>query len=305
MRSFSLKIYDIQFCQEEIKMKKIKLLYYNGKNFGDALSPFIVSQITHNQHIIQKSRRIIFKKYYIKFIIINLLKGNFKLIKSILLPHERNLIAIGSVLSLGNKYSDIWGSGFMNENEKFNGGTIYALRGKLSLEKIQKFGIFHCETFGDPGMLLPRFIRPSSQKKYQLGIVPHFKETQVFQKEYPNYPIINLNTTKIKETVEEITQCHYILSTSLHGIIVAHSYGIPALWIKKGEIDTDGFKFKDYFSSVDIEAYEGIKDFDYYITKNKWMELFEKYKLKSLPQKDISIIQEELLECFPKKYISE
>lgn len=284
-------------------MKKIKLLYYNGKNFGDALSPFIVSQITHNKHIIQKSRKIIFKKYYIKHIIINLLQGNFKSIKSILLPNEKNLIAIGSVLSLGNKYSDIWGAGFMNENEQFHGGNVYALRGKFSYNKIKKFGTFHCEAFGDPGMLLPLYIKPISQKKYKLGIVPHFKETQVFQKEYPNYKIIDLNTTNIKETVEEITQCHYILSTSLHGIIVAHSYGIPALWIKKGEIDTDGFKFKDYFSSVDIETYEGIKDFNDYIVNDKWMELFEKHNLQSLPQKDISIIQKELLECFPKKYI--
>lgn len=284
-------------------MKKIKLLYYNGKNFGDALSPFIVSQITHNKHIIQKSRKIIFKKYYIKHIIINLLKGNFKSIKSILLPNEKNLIAIGSVLSLGNKNSDIWGAGFMNENEQFHGGNVYALRGKLSYNKIKTFGTFQCKAFGDPGILLPLYIKPISQKKYKLGIVPHFKETQVFQKEYPNFKIIDLNTRKIQETVEEITQCHYILSTSLHGIIVAHSYGIPALWIKKGEIDTDGFKFKDYFSSVDIETYEGIKDFDSYIVNDKWMELFEKHSLQSLPQKDISIIQKELLECFPKKYI--
>lgn len=281
-------------------MKKIKLLYYNGKSFGDALSPFIVSQITHNKHIIYKSRKIIFKKYYIKHIIINILKGKFKLIKSILLPNEKKLIAIGSVLSFGNKYSNIWGTGFMNENEPFHGGTIYALRGKLSYNKIKKLGAFYCETFGDPAMLLPRFIKPNSPKRHQLGIIPHFKETQTFQKEYFNYKIIDLNTTKIKETIEEITQCNYILSTSLHGIIVAHSYGIPALWIKKGEIVIDGFKFKDYFSSVNIDVYEGIEDFDFYLANNQWINLFEKYKAQSLPRKDISIIQEKLLECFPK-----
>ena len=50
-----------------------------------------------------------------------------------------------------------------------------------------------------------------------------------------------------------------IFSTSLHGLIISHAYGIPAIWIKAGNIGTDGFKFKDYFSSVNIPYYSPIK----------------------------------------------
>lgn len=64
------------------------------------------------------------------------------------------------------------------------------------------------------------------------------------------------------DVIEDIVSCEYILSTSLHGIIVAHTYGVKALWIKKGNIQTDGIKFDDYFSSVQIDRYSPIENFD-------------------------------------------
>lgn len=47
---------------------------------------------------------------------------------------------------------------------------------------------------------------------------------------------------------------------------------------KKGYIDTDGFKFYDYFSSVDIPFYNGILNFDSYLKDNDWRGLFMHYE---------------------------
>ena len=74
-----------------------------------------------------------------------------------------------------------------------------------------------------------------------------------------------------KEVVEDILSCELVLSSSLHGIITAHAYGIPAVWLElSGRLVGGGYKFHDYYSSFDREsqpvAYGGqaISDLDRY-----------------------------------------
>jgi hypothetical protein len=40
------------------------------------------------------------------------------------------------------------------------------------------------------------------------------------------------------------------VSSSLHGIIVAHAYGVPARWVRWRHDSGDGIKYLDYFQSV-------------------------------------------------------
>jgi pyruvyltransferase len=54
-----------------------------------------------------------------------------------------------------------------------------------------------------------------------------------------------------KKFVKQIHECEYILSSSLHGIIIADSYGIPAYHIELSDKIIGGqWKFKDYYESV-------------------------------------------------------
>ena len=52
--------------------------------------------------------------------------------------------------------------------------------------------------------------------------------------------------------IDQILSCNIILSSSLHGIIIADAYSVPNLWCKFSEYEAEnnGFKFKDYFLSV-------------------------------------------------------
>lgn len=52
--------------------------------------------------------------------------------------------------------------------------------------------------------------------------------------------------------IDQILSCEMILSSSLHGIIVADAYGVPNLWCKFTDYEAPGkgFKFKDYYLSV-------------------------------------------------------
>lgn len=286
-------------------MKYIKLVYWNKLNLGDLLSPYIVNKLS--------GLPVKYKDFYFLGIkgqiglLIDFLKGRrtIKEITKTLFFFEKNLLAVGSIMALGNKKSIVWGSGFMNWNESFRGGKVLAIRGKLTNDKLIAMGFRHCNAFGDPALLLPLIVSPTENKVRDVVIIPHWKEVESFKKKYgEHYKVLDIRTADIENFISELTSCRYVLSTSLHGIILSHAYGIPALWIKKGYIDTDGFKFHDYFSSVDIPFYDGIENFDSYLKEDTWKSLFTEYEKYILPYKNIRDIQKKLLSVAPFRVLS-
>ena len=285
---------------EIMRKKELNLIYWNDQlNFGDQLSIFIVKHMLDGRDV-----RVVYKSGYksYKFWCYYYLKKVFNCHMDVSLymkPYEKSLLAIGSLLMFSSKMTMVWGSGFMNESDKYNGGRLFALRGKKTNQKIIQQGGKGCYTYGDPALLLPMFIKAPAEKKFTLGIVPHWKETDYFKNEYGNrFHVIDLRTDDIKNVVEEVTLCKTILSSSLHGIIVAHAYGIPALWIRKGYIDTDGFKFDDYFSSVNIKSYPGFTNYDEIIGN----EVLRNYLFQqdiSLPRVDLGQLRKNLINAFP------
>lgn len=64
-------------------------------------------------------------------------------------------------------------------------------------------------------------------------------------------------TDPIESILEGIAGSRVTLSTSLHGVIVSHAFGVPSLWITADEargnsLHGDDVKFKDYFESVGL-----------------------------------------------------
>lgn len=279
--------------------RKIKLHYWNDNkiNFGDQLSPYIIKKISGKN--IQYKHGYYGLKDCIKKTICLISEGQWSELKKIHYPYEKVIIGVGSIIYSSVPGCIVWGSGFMNYKEKFNGGKITLVRGPYTREKLLKEGIQCPEKYGDPAILLPIIYNPPKTIKNKIGIIPHWRETSFFKKYSSKYKIIDLNTKQIEETIDDILSCEYILSTSLHGLIVAHTYGIPALWIKKGYIDTDGFKFADYFGSVGINQYEGLTDLSILESEEAILVTFDKFKNLSLPQKNLSIIRKTILETAP------
>ena len=288
-------------------MDKIKVHWCNIKNFGDALNPYVFSKLSG------------LKVQYCNYTKPDYIKEIKLLIKAIIKGHKYDynrlknpisngkvILGIGSLLDRSLSNFQVWGSGYMNEFERAKGGTLYAVRGKYSAKKLFAEGFPFCEVWGDPALLLPLIYKPQApQNNVKLGIVPHSKEYQYFKKKYPIVAVINLSTNDIENVINEICACQYILSSTLHGIIVAQAYGIPAIWIKKADINTDGIKFKDYLDSVGIKIYDGFKNIEYAIDKTE--EFFEENMRFATIQKSISLIQISLLKAAPfsllKKYV--
>lgn len=283
-----------------MRKKLIKLIYWADQpNFGDYLSPYIIGKLS-GASIMHKIASIPWANL-LKIIIGH--PGEIKDLPNYVLPWEHNFIGAGSVISYGNSKSEIWGSGFMNNSDDFHGGKIHAIRGKLSAKKIGTT----CEVYGDPALLLPVLYTPKVEKKYDIGIIPHWRETSFFKSKYGSkYYVIDMGTKDVEKVVDEICSCKMILSTSLHGIIVSHAYGIPAIWIKEGDINTDGFKFGDYFSSVNIDYYSGFEHYNEILQSSEHVkEFFKEHENISLPQVAIRSIQKNLLISTPFEILEE
>ena len=185
--------------------------------------------------------------------------------------HRTNYTMIGSMLHAANKHTIVWGTGMLAEDmyPKEAPKKILAVRGKLTREALIKQGFDCPEVFGDPALLLPYIYQPPKEKKYRVGIVPHmYDEDNPIIHEWlvknPDCCLISMKHYSHKfEIVDTIASCEFIISSSLHGIIISDAYHIPNVWVEfSDKVIGNGFKFRDYFSSVNksIQEPKIIKD---------------------------------------------
>lgn len=288
-------------------MKKIRLYYWTEqKNFGDCLAPQLVEELSGLPVQYEKPAEPLNFKESFWLLASIILKGKVHRWETFIAPYRTKILSIGSILQFSNQWCKVWGTGYMNYHEKPIRGKIYAVRGLETKKKLIKQGMkLNNIPLGDPALLLPLWLQPKTQPQYDLGIIPHWVETDymlnyIKSKNLNKVRLIDLRTDDVQKVVNEINSCKYILSTSLHGIIVAHAYNIPALWIKHGYIDTDGFKFKDYFSSVGINYYEGFEDLDNILSSTEsYQALFAKHSDKSSIRISLQQIQLDLIKSAP------
>jgi pyruvyltransferase len=172
-----------------------------------------------------------------------------------------NVASVGSILEhvppLWDGY--ILGSGRLIEDSRTNlvqmtsGVTarILALRGPLSAR-----GIPGDYALGDPGILADELIEPQT-KQWDCGLLPHWQDDELvprFKKIMPatqKVTIINPRQNPL-DVVRQIASCHKIVTSSLHGVIVADACNVPRRIeiCKAMENDGGDFKFRDYHASI-------------------------------------------------------
>lgn len=93
-------------------------------------------------------------------------------------------------------------------------------------------------------------------KKYRIGWIPHYVDKEKFWQQHGKLKsgelFIDIQTLDWKQFIDQIVQCDKIASSSLHGIIIAEAYGVPAIWLKSysGNIIGQKFKFHDYLTGT-------------------------------------------------------
>lgn len=123
---------------------------------------------------------------------------------------------------------------------------VRAVRGPLTRDILLSNGQKCPEIYGDPAIILPEIYSPTSfEKKYEASVILH--HTHGYDRSsIPNYcNKIEILTSDYKHFVDEICASNLIISSTLHGIILAESYGIPAILLADDGIDM--FKYRDYY----------------------------------------------------------
>lgn len=171
--------------------------------------------------------------------------------------HKKRYSCIGSIISSSDKNTMIWGTGAIEDKlgSGFSFKQICAVRGPLTRNLLEKNGIKTPPIYGDPALLISRLYFPIVKIKYKIGIIPHYVDLDnpilsLYQKE--GVKIINFHVyDDWKTIVNEMLSCELIFSSSLHGIIISDSYGIPNIWCKfSNNIYGGDFKYHDYLLSV-------------------------------------------------------
>ncbi|RMA57983.1 polysaccharide pyruvyl transferase [Ulvibacter antarcticus] len=169
-------------------------------------------------------------------------------------------VTIGSILANVTSNCIVWGSGIISKEYPVKRAAFLAVRGPYTREFLLDSGYDVPEVYGDPALLLPDYYNPKLEKKYKLAVVPHYNDYKALEEQYKSEKdilIIDLMTDDIEATTDLFLQSERVISSSLHGLIVAHAYGIPAIWTPfSDKLFGDGIKFKDYFASVDIPYYQ-------------------------------------------------
>ena len=221
-------------------MKSIRTFYLTeGGNWGDVITPFLFKNL-YNIETEQTTRDEPFELVCCGSLIRDLPNPYHEN------PKFRNVRYTGHVL----------GTGLMDwtHREPFDlsQAQVHLLRGKLTRD--------HCKLvndppLGDPGILAYLFApSPRPQPEFEIGIIPHMVEKndqQVADWQRQGAHIIDV-CSGVQKVINEACRCKKIVSSSLHGLVLADSLGIPNHAVVLNDpriwVNTGGFKFHDYYS---------------------------------------------------------
>ena len=203
-------------------------------NFGDTIGPWLVAKLT--------GRPVVNSRWAT--------------------TDAGSLYTVGSVFGhLDRAGHEVWGTGLIGplgqaKLERMQAAPpakIHAVRGALTRRELtEKLGWDVPEVYGDPALLLPDYLSPSptAASSGKIALVPHYKHKPEFAKlKGKGRYTVNV-ANGLEQVVDEIANARAVLSTSLHGIVIAQAYGVPWVWVRleDNQLGGDAFKFEDFFT---------------------------------------------------------
>ena len=259
----------------------VNLLWWDERpNFGDAVGPWLVNRLTGLTPVNGWKRHL----------------------------DVPPLVVVGSTAGwLEQHGSQIWGAGLMNRLSPaavermagLDGVQIHAVRGGLTAAELRsRLGWTVPEVYGDPALLLPRFLPvPEGQPTQgRVSVVPHLDhQGLVGGAEADGVHVVDASQD-MEGVVREIAASRACISSSLHGIIVAQAYGVPWVWVRIEDalIAGDTFKFRDFFTTLEEPAVASVS---MSAAQARRLDPVALARTAALPRLRISL--DALLESFP------
>ncbi|MBN2530557.1 MAG: polysaccharide pyruvyl transferase family protein [Deltaproteobacteria bacterium] len=205
----------------------MQLIYHEGNNFGDELSPYI------------------FK---------HLLPGYFDT------NDEVYFYGIGSIIGEHNfhgiKKRIIFSSGFgnyMGKPAKLDDNCdVFCVRGPITARLLN---IEKDKAITDGAVLLKAFDYPEVEKKYPWSYIPHWSSEEIFSwKSLCDEVGINYisPTADFQFVIEEIRKSNVVISEAMHGVIVSDIFRVPWIPVRTFSKKFD-IKWHDWAQSLEIQ----------------------------------------------------
>jgi hypothetical protein len=237
--------------------RTIKLYYQTAdNNFGDALSPLIVTAVTGRECCWAP-------------------------------PHAADLVAIGSLMERvilkrwrrpfygGFSPLLVWGTGFIAGGDvvKSTFLSCRALRGRFTQGRISGAG--EELALGDPGLLVPRLFSPEpTGTGGGVLVAPHLKDRgawadAVMQNDGLKASRISLSDDAM-EIIGRIASADLVVTSAMHPLIVALAFDRPAIWVAADKFEVQGgsYKFHDFYSIFDMKPEPAEPEASYFANAN-------------------------------------
>lgn len=269
----------------------LKICYTERNNLGDAINPLILKRVLECdfkrtdefecdmtgigsglRRFFVNRNSLVSRKGFIKFV-----KGR---------THNQPVI--------------LWSAGFLTsavDKELLlrKNVLVASARGELSKQRLETIlGKKLDATTGDAGLLCSELIKEKVLKKYRLGIIPHDSEREEgdyfrIREEIKDSVIIDVRKDPMK-MLRLMVECECIISSSLHGLIIADSFHIPNKQIVlTDKLAGDGFKFRDYYSCFGLEQNAQDLRIDRTINVDKIIEEYP-VSFDAVEQKKVEIV---------------
>lgn len=159
------------------------------------------------------------------------------------------LLSIGSILHFLRDGDVVWGSGVNGKVPIQHIGArdvrVCAVRGPRTAEVLRGLGIEVPDVFGDPALLLPSLVGTRREDAvHEITSIPNLNDLP----DWHGMPGVVDPRGDALAILRRISASRFVVSSSLHGIVLADALGVPCAWMRSGH--EHEFKYYDYFEGT-------------------------------------------------------
>jgi hypothetical protein len=205
-------------------------------NFGDWLSPLIVSHYTPARITLQSPVKPAAKKH---------------------------IIALGSIGRFIKANSVVLGTGISTDDVELNRKADYvSVRGPITARVLKESGGPSVENFGDPGLALSRIIPVTrGETNGRIAFIRHFSHTSIpmqLPEHMDELSVLMSKPDTIADFVATLAKYDKVLTSAMHVMITCQSYGIPCGLVTfegyEENVHGSGIKYEDYALGAGVEV---------------------------------------------------
>lgn len=205
-------------------------------NFGDWLSPLIVSHYNDKKIHFQSPVKIASRKH---------------------------MIGLGSIGRFIKPNSVVVGTGISTDELTLaKSATYVSVRGPVTARVVKESGGPTVDSFGDPGVLISRiFPVDRTTTNGKVALVRHFTHKSiplVIDENMDELDVLISHPEAIKDLVTALNQYDRVVTSAMHIFITCQSYGIPCALITfdgfEDAVHGNGIKYGDYAEGVGLDS---------------------------------------------------